>query len=220
MPCRSKPRAKACASRALPGLPTYHRANAQMQFLVVNGRPVRDKLLIGAVRGAYADFLARDRHPALALFLDCDPGFRRRERASGQDGSALSRCGARARPDRLRRSKHALAAAGHRASTTVAGRCACGAPSALRARHAPSIRGRRAAWRKRRPQFHAPLFSGNAAPAALGARGRGAATRSRGDCRWVLRARNCTRPISWRRPRTASSSSTSTPRMNGSSMSA
>jgi len=48
------------------GLPTYHRGNAQMQFLIVNGRPVRDKLLIGAVRGAYADFLARDRHPALA----------------------------------------------------------------------------------------------------------------------------------------------------------
>ena len=46
-----------------------------MQFLFVNGRPVRDKLLIGAVRGAYADFLARDRHPALALFLECDPAF-------------------------------------------------------------------------------------------------------------------------------------------------
>ena len=57
------------------GLPTYNRANAQMQFLFVNGRPVRDKLLIGAVRGAYADFLARDRHPALALFVDCDPAF-------------------------------------------------------------------------------------------------------------------------------------------------
>ena len=57
------------------GLPTYNRANAAMQFLFVNGRPVRDKLLAGAVRGAYADFLARDRHPALALFLDCDPAL-------------------------------------------------------------------------------------------------------------------------------------------------
>jgi DNA mismatch repair protein MutL len=57
------------------GLPTYNRANSTMQFLFVNGRPVRDKLLIGAVRGAYADYLARDRHPALALFLDCDPAF-------------------------------------------------------------------------------------------------------------------------------------------------
>jgi DNA mismatch repair protein MutL len=52
------------------GLPTYNRATAQHQYLFVNGRPVRDKLLAGAVRGAYADFLARDRHPAVALFLD------------------------------------------------------------------------------------------------------------------------------------------------------
>jgi DNA mismatch repair protein MutL len=55
------------------GLPTYNRANAQMQFLFVNGRPVRDRLLLGAVKGAYADFLARDRHPAVALFIECDP---------------------------------------------------------------------------------------------------------------------------------------------------
>ncbi|MBI1245632.1 MAG: DNA mismatch repair endonuclease MutL [Alphaproteobacteria bacterium] len=52
------------------GLPTYNRATAQHQYLFVNGRPVRDKLLAGAVRGAYADFLARDRHPAVALFLE------------------------------------------------------------------------------------------------------------------------------------------------------
>ncbi|HEY1638838.1 MAG TPA: DNA mismatch repair endonuclease MutL, partial [Rhizomicrobium sp.] len=57
------------------GLPTYNRANSTMQFLIVNGRPVRDKLLIGAVRGAYADYLAHDRYPALALFLECDPAL-------------------------------------------------------------------------------------------------------------------------------------------------
>jgi DNA mismatch repair protein MutL len=57
------------------GLPTYNRANAQAQFLFVNGRAVRDRLLLGAVKGAYADYLARDRHPAVALFLSCDPEF-------------------------------------------------------------------------------------------------------------------------------------------------
>ncbi|MEE8274653.1 MAG: DNA mismatch repair endonuclease MutL, partial [Alphaproteobacteria bacterium] len=52
------------------GVPTLNRGNAQAQYLFVNGRPVRDRLLVGAVRGAYADFLARDRHPMVALFLD------------------------------------------------------------------------------------------------------------------------------------------------------
>ncbi len=55
------------------GLPTYHRGVADHQFLFVNGRPVRDRLLVGAVRGAYADLLARDRHPVVALFLDLPP---------------------------------------------------------------------------------------------------------------------------------------------------
>ena len=54
----------------LAGLPTLNRATARDQYLFVNGRPVRDKLLAGAVRGAYQDFLARDRHPMVALFLD------------------------------------------------------------------------------------------------------------------------------------------------------
>lgn len=101
------------------GLPTYNRGNAQMQFLFVNGRPVRDKLIIGAVRGAYADFLARDRHPAVALFVEIDPRevdvnvhpakaevrFRDAGLVRGLIVGAL---------------KHALHAAGHRASTTVA----------------------------------------------------------------------------------------------------
>jgi DNA mismatch repair protein MutL len=54
------------------GLPTLHRASAQNQYLFVNGRPVRDKLLHGCVRAAYADVMARDRHAVLALFLNLD----------------------------------------------------------------------------------------------------------------------------------------------------
>ncbi len=50
-------------------LPTFNRGVADHQYLFVNGRPVKDRLLIGAVRGAYQDLLARDRHPVLALFL-------------------------------------------------------------------------------------------------------------------------------------------------------
>ena len=101
------------------GLPTFNKANAQSQYLVVNGRPVRDKLLIGAVRGAYADFLIRNRHPVLALFLTIDPQavdvnvhpaktevrFADAGHVRGLIVSAL---------------KTALHGAGHQASTTVA----------------------------------------------------------------------------------------------------
>lgn len=55
------------------GLPTYNRGVADHQFLFVNGRPVKDRLLTGAVRGAYAEMLARDRHPVVALFVDMPP---------------------------------------------------------------------------------------------------------------------------------------------------
>ncbi|WHU03558.1 DNA mismatch repair endonuclease MutL [Sphingomonas sp. NIBR02145] len=55
------------------GLPTFNRGVADHQYLFVNGRPVKDRLLIGALRGAYAEMLARDRHPVVALFLDVPP---------------------------------------------------------------------------------------------------------------------------------------------------
>ncbi len=59
--------------RGIAGLPTYNRGVADHQYLFVNGRPVKDRLLVGAVRGAYADMLARDRHAVLALFLELPP---------------------------------------------------------------------------------------------------------------------------------------------------
>ena len=57
----------------LASVPTYHRGNAMAQYFYVNGRPVRDKALIGAVRGAYMDFLPKGRHPSMVLFIELDP---------------------------------------------------------------------------------------------------------------------------------------------------
>ena len=61
--------------KGFAGLPTLNRGNAQMQFLFVNGRPVKDRMLNGVIRAAYQDFLARDRHPLAALFVELDPEY-------------------------------------------------------------------------------------------------------------------------------------------------
>ena len=101
------------------GLPTYHRGTAQQQFFYVNGRPVKDKLLLSGLRGAYADVLARDRHPVVVLYVDLDPAF-------VDVNVHPAKADVRFRDGQLVRGllvgaiKHALVQAGHRSSTSNA----------------------------------------------------------------------------------------------------
>jgi DNA mismatch repair protein MutL len=103
----------------LIGLPTLNRALPRDQYLVVNGRPVRDKLLVGAVRGAYQDVLARDRHPIVALFLD-GPRGEVDVNVHPAKAEVRFRDAALVRGLIVGALRSALAAAGHRASSTVA----------------------------------------------------------------------------------------------------
>ncbi|MCC3862294.1 DNA mismatch repair endonuclease MutL [Pseudemcibacter aquimaris] len=100
------------------GLPTYNRGNAQHQYLFVNGRPVKDKLLTGAVRGAYMDFLARNRHPVLALFLEV-PTYMVDVNVHPAKAEVRFRESGVVRGLIVGALRHALQEAGHRASTTV-----------------------------------------------------------------------------------------------------
>ncbi|MEO1552699.1 MAG: DNA mismatch repair endonuclease MutL [Pseudomonadota bacterium] len=101
------------------GLPTLNRGNAQRQYLFVNGRPVKDRMLNGVIRASYQDFLARDRHPMAALFVDLDPEYVD-VNVHPAKTEVRFRDAANVRGLIIGALRHALAAAGHRASTTVA----------------------------------------------------------------------------------------------------
>ena len=101
-------------------LPTFSRGSTNLQHIFINQRPVKDKILIGAVKAAYSDFLAKDRYPAVVLFLECDPHF-------VDVNVHPSKLEVRFREPGVVRGlvisaiRHALAEAGHRASSTIAG---------------------------------------------------------------------------------------------------
>ena len=149
------------------GLPTLNRGNAQMQFLFVNGRPVRDRLLFGALRGAYREFLASERYPLVALFFEL-PGQAVDVNVHPAKAEVRFRDSGLVRGLIVGALKHALAKAGHRASTTVskaalgAVRPGGGIP--------PSYKGgtgyASAGLRERANEFHRPLPDLDAPPSA------------------------------------------------------
>ena len=149
------------------GLPTLNRGNAQMQFLFVNGRPVRDRLLFGALRGAYREFLASERYPLVALFLEL-PGQAVDVNVHPAKAEVRFRDSGLVRGLIVGALKHALAKAGHRASTTVSN-AALGAVR-LGSGIPPSSGGgagyASAGLRERANEFHRPLPDLDAPPSA------------------------------------------------------
>jgi DNA mismatch repair protein MutL len=149
------------AVEGFAALPTLTRANSLGQYLFVNGRPVRDKLLIGVVRAAYADYLPRDRHPLVALFVTLDP----REvdvNVHPAKAEVRFRDGGLVRGVLIRALQEALAREGQRAATTGG--------SATVAAFRPAALPRRGTWDWR----HSPARPIDASGVPLAPRGHGA----------------------------------------------
>ncbi len=206
------------------GLPTLHRPDPGQQYLFVNGRPVRDKLLLGAVRAAYGDLVPKGRYPLLALFVDAAARRGRRQRASGQGRGALPRrrpaCAPFSSAPCATRSK----AAGHpRRAQRRRGDARDAGPRALQ-RPSHTVGWTQARRANMSPGFaeamQAPFEAFARALRGLARRRRAARARSRSIGRSARPARSCTRPTSSRRRAPPSSSSTSTRPTSASSTSA
>src|SRR4029079_1184800 len=137
------------AIEGFAALPTLTRANSLGQYLFVNGRPVRDKLLIGVVRAAYADYLPRDRHPIVALFVTVDP-HEVDVNAHPAKAEVRFRDPGLVRSLLIRALQEALAREGQRAATTAASApIAALRPAAMRWRGTSGVTGG-GAWDWRR----------------------------------------------------------------------
>jgi DNA mismatch repair protein MutL len=146
------------------GLPTLNRGNSMMQFLFVNGRPVRDKLLYGALKGAYREFLAPDRYPLVALFLEL-PSDAVDVNVHPAKTEVRFRDAGLVRGLIVGAIKHALAEAGHRAATTVS-QTALAAVRPAGGSYRGGGGGISSGLRENADTFHSPLPGLDAQPSA------------------------------------------------------
>ena len=142
MPRRFRRRRASSRSQVSPGLPTYHRAQSNMQFVTVNGRPVRDRLIQGAIRGAYADVLTRGRFPVVALHIGC-PAHEVDVNVHPTKAEVRFRDPGRLRSLVVGAIRNAIAPAGRRSASTIEEHLGS---AFVRIRPPPSS----AAWRSRR----------------------------------------------------------------------